>query len=354
MALTLVAQRLLSLVAICWCLQCIGICAAFAQDGPPKPALLDTMTLQKVAPDSVALFNDFLLGNHNRAFVVSNEGKSSWVSGRATLQEAEDQAKAACEKAGRTGCRVYAFNNDIVIGGQPLSLPPPVATYGEFKSQPAYFWYGPKAARGAVVWSHGNNGAADASKSPTPTWVRAFSNAGWDVYRFDREASYDRLDWATRRLIEGVALLKQAGYGRVLSLGQSRGGFHSLNALGRANLIDGVVATAPAAHGTWQQGANVLTKGFDDYRSTLKDIERSDLRIVIALFKGDDYDPDPDLRASTAKTTLGSKGIPNMIINQPADLAGHGAGGNFIFAQRYGACIVQFFAEPPPPSPTCP
>ena len=44
--------------------------------------------------------------------------------------------------------------------------------------------FGPAKAKGAVVWSHGRSINSEDSESPTPAYLSALRDDGWDVMRF--------------------------------------------------------------------------------------------------------------------------------------------------------------------------
>jgi pimeloyl-ACP methyl ester carboxylesterase len=110
---------------------------------------------------------------------------------------------------------------------------------------------GPQQAKGVVVWSHGRSINSEDSQSPTPVYLKSLREDGWDVLRFNRLAKVDSLGESTRHLVDHVAELKQRGYKRVVLAGQSFGGFLSLMAADATPEVDAVIATAPAAFGSF-------------------------------------------------------------------------------------------------------
>src|ERR1700693_839572 len=78
---------------------------------------------------------------------------------------------------------------------------------------------GPGQAKGVAVWSHGRSLNAEDSQSPTPAYLRALRDNGWDVMRFDRLSQGDTLSDSTRQLAEYAAELKHQGYKQVLLAG---------------------------------------------------------------------------------------------------------------------------------------
>ena len=89
---------------------------------------------------------------------------------------------------------------------------------------------GPAKAKGVVVWSHGRSINAEDSQSPTPAYLQALRDDGWDVMRFDRLSRGDTLTDSTKRLVDHAAALKQKGYKQVILAGQSFGAFLALMA----------------------------------------------------------------------------------------------------------------------------
>lgn len=209
---------------------------------------------------------------------------------------------------------------------------------------------GPAKARGAVVWSHGRSVDSEDSEAPTPLYMKAMRDAGWDVYRLDRMRVSDTLPNSSRALAGYSEALKAKGYRRVALTGQSFGAFISLIAAGQTNAIDAIIATAPAAFGNF-------TEAFDSYRENaaqlwpiLREVRRA--RVMMFFFHGDDFDPGG--RAEPARSILTQRGLGSLIVDQPSLLTGHGAANTGLFVRRFGACIVRFAEEPPTPNdPPC-
>src|SRR2546428_7440928 len=86
---------------------------------------------------------------------------------------------------------------------------------------------GPAQAKGAIVWSHGRSINAEDSESPTPAYLAALREDGWDVMRFDRMSHGDTLSDSTKRLVDHTASLKNSDKQHVLA-GQSSGAFLAL------------------------------------------------------------------------------------------------------------------------------
>src|SRR5712692_12116031 len=110
---------------------------------------------------------------------------------------------------------------------------------------------GPGQAKGIVVWSHGRSINTEDWQSPTPSYLRALRDDGWEVMRFDRLSHGDTLSDSTKRLVDYAGVLKHKGYKQVVLAGQSFGAFLSLMAADSSPDVDAVIATAPAAYGSF-------------------------------------------------------------------------------------------------------
>ena len=289
-------------------------------------------------------FADYLLSDYHRAFAQSPSGSWGYAAARRTPAEAAERAVEICQRRGAT-CKVVTINDRAVADGaipDASAWPPPAANVGELRAPAGFIWHGAAKARGAIVWSHGvAPGWAASWATSVPRYVRRFNAAGWDVWRFDRDPRYDTIDWATGKLLEGVTGLRQAGYGRIIASGQSRGAWHSINALRTASAIDAVIATAPAAHGTSEGSVKVL-RGFDDFRLMLGRIENRKARVAIFTFDKDDYDPDPAARGALARAEFDRFGNATFIAARPAGLEGHSIGSSSEFDAKFGACLLRF------------
>lgn len=334
-----------------------GVAFAVAIGGVAHAAAQEILDLDRVAilaPTGRAAYQDFLAEGFHRAFALAGGGAWGWRSGKATVDEASADALANCAAHATAPCRIVAIDNDLVVDGQRVAHPPGAATYGELASNANYFWYGPTRAKGAIVYSHGRNAQADLRGSATPGYVRRFSNAGWDVYRFDRDPRYDELGWAIRKLADGARQLHAAGYRRVIGAGHSRGAWQSLEELRERGVLDGVIAGAPAHHGTWSQGNAVLLQGLDDFRTLIRAIADAHVPVALFVFANDPYDPDPAARAAYARDRLGAGGTPVLVIDEPAGITGHNGPQGAPFNRRFGACVLGFMEAPPNGPAACP
>ena len=203
--------------------------------------------------------------------------------------------------------------------------PPPVEAGAGWSLVPdgRFLWQGPQAARGAYVWAHGRAaGGQDSRGSQPQPHVRVFNNAGYDVLRFDRDPA-DRRDRHRGRLAAARAA-DAAGAG--LCAGSSS-------------------AASRAAPGTrcrrwtrrawwmawWRWRRRRMARPAarpGPGRSTIcgrwcaRRAARS-ARVVVANFASDEFDPDPDRRATLFRS-LGAPRIGALLfLDRPA--GGHRA-----------------------------
>src|SRR5487761_2363094 len=110
---------------------------------------------------------------------------------------------------------------------------------------------GPGKAKGAVIWSHGRSVNSEDSEVPSPAYMATLRDGGWDTFRFNRMRDDDTLEKSSAALAGIVQQLKQKGYRKVALAGQSFGGFLALMAADASDQVDSVIATAPAAYGSF-------------------------------------------------------------------------------------------------------
>ena len=197
---------------------------------------------------------------------------------------------------------------------------------------------GPDRAIGAVVWNHGRSINTEDSDSPTPPYLRALRDGGWDVLRFNRPRDGDTLTASTRRLVELVGQLKRKGYRRIVLAGQSFGAFLALMAADASEDVDAVVATAPAAFGNFDEFYDSWRLNATRLYPLLERIKRA--RVMLFYFHGDDFDPGG--RGEHSRAILAGRQIGYSVIDQPAFLAGHWASSTGLFLRRFGGCIRDF------------
>jgi len=197
---------------------------------------------------------------------------------------------------------------------------------------------GPQKAKGAVVWSHGRSINSEDSQSPTPAYLSALRDDGWDVMRFDRLSQGDTLSESSKKLVEHVAGLKRSGYKRVVLAGQSFGAFLALMAAGASTEVDAVVATAPAAYGSFDDFYDSWKLNATRLYPLLEQVKKA--RVMMFYFHGDDFDPGG--RGERSRQILADRGLGHSIVDQPSFLTGHWASSTGLFMRRFGSCIRDF------------
>jgi len=197
---------------------------------------------------------------------------------------------------------------------------------------------GPAKAKGVIVWSHGRSINTEDSESPSPAYLTALRDDGWDVMRFDRMSHGDTLSDSTKRLVEYTAQLKHDGYQQVILSGQSFGAFLSLMAADSSSDVDGVIATAPAAYGSFDDFYDSWRLNATRLYPLLERVKRA--RVMVFYFHGDDFDPGG--RGERSRAILSQRGVGYAVVDQPAYLSGHWASSTGLFLRRYGGCIRDF------------
>jgi pimeloyl-ACP methyl ester carboxylesterase len=197
---------------------------------------------------------------------------------------------------------------------------------------------GADRAKGAIVWSHGRSIDAEDSLTPTPGFLRAMQEAGWDVLRFNRLRDGDTLPASSAVLARAAGELKAAGYARVVLAGHSFGGFLSLIAATRNDAVDAVIATAPAAWGNEIENPDTYRLNASRLYDLLGRIRHA--RVALAFFTGDIFDPGG--RAGISADLLSGRGLPYLVIDRPPGLVSHWAINQPAFGERFAACLEAF------------
>src|SRR3984893_14975994 len=197
---------------------------------------------------------------------------------------------------------------------------------------------GPERAMGVVVWNHGRSINVEDSESPTPLYWRSLRDSGWDLLRFNRPRDGDTLTASTRRLVEQVGEVKHKGYRRIVLAGQSFGAFLALMAADASEDVDAVVATAPAAFGSFDEFYDSWRLNATRLYPLLERVKRA--RVMLFYFHGDDFDPGG--RGERSRVILSGRQIGFSVVDQPAFLAGHWASSTGLFLRRFGNCIRDF------------
>ena len=197
---------------------------------------------------------------------------------------------------------------------------------------------GAERATGVVVWSHGRSMTVEDAEAATPPFLRILRESGWDILRFDRPRDGDTLTDSTRRLIDQVAGLKHKGYHRIVLAGQSFGAFLALMAADASDDVDAVVATAPAAFGSFDEFYGSWRLNAIRLYPLLEQVRRA--RVMLFYFHGDDFDPGG--RGERSRAILSEHGLGFAVVDQPAFLVGHWASSTGLFLRRFGGCIRDF------------
>lgn len=291
------------------------------------------------------------------AYAQGRERRAAWrfVGNRATPEQAREEALAACERdlptlPGAT-CRLLAVDLSVADAAA-LVLPPRGTAPPPFAWSAMHWRWGPAAARGVIVWGHGFGGVErDNRGAALPGFVSALNDAGWDVLRHDRAPADDALFSTLPRLVEGLPRLKALGYRRIVLGGQSRAGWQSLLAAAeRPDLVDAVLAVAPAAHGEAGR-ANTLAHALGDFRRALAALPEDRVRLGVALFEGDTFDPDPEQRAALIDAAAATRAAPTLAILPNTGPTGHLGASDWRFTRDYTACLMTLVQAPPAGAP---
>jgi len=199
---------------------------------------------------------------------------------------------------------------------------------------------GPAHASGAVIWAHGLSLNDEDSRAPTPPYVKALADQGWDTFRLNRLREAESLSGTAARLAKAARDLRAQGYGRIALAGQSFGAFAALAAAAEDGVADAVIATAPAAYGSFSESFATWRANATELYRLLRQI--GETPVMLVYFHGDAYDPGG--RADASRAILVGRRARDLIIDQPADLIGHSAASSGLFARRFAACIGRFIA----------
>jgi pimeloyl-ACP methyl ester carboxylesterase len=228
-------------------------------------------------------------------------------------------------------CRILA--RDGAVEGGP-SVAAERGTLGPFARSAFHAHRGPGAARGVVVWGHGYGGPRqDHRGAPLPGFLTALNEAGYDILRFDRHPGDDPIITTLPRLQRALPLLREAGYREVVLAGQSRGAWQALlAAAARPELVDAVIAAAPAAHGE-MTAENASPEGaIEDFQRLLAGVEATRQRVLLLLFEEDAFDPDPARRARLVEELAARRAAPTLVL--------------WRFTRDQTACVLTWLTAP--------
>lgn len=209
---------------------------------------------------------------------------------------------------------------------------------------------GPETARGAVIWNHGRSVNSEDLQAPTPPYMALLRDKGWDAFRFNRSRADDTLPKSATALARIVRQLKSDGYRQVALAGQSFGGFLALMAADASDQVDAVIATAPAAYGSFNDYYDSWRSNATRLYPLLQQVRRA--RVMMFFFHGDDFDPGG--RGERSREILTGRRIANIVVDQPPQLTTHWAATTPLFSSRFGGCILGFLdAETVPDDARC-
>jgi len=204
---------------------------------------------------------------------------------------------------------------------------------------------GPAEAKGAVIWSHGNNGNEweDEAAIGPPLIASLLRDEGWDVFLFKR--TFHEIGVPHPQTVEleaQVASFVAQGYRKIVLGGQSQGAWISIMAAGENANIYAVIANAPATYGTSHPR---YTMNASELYGLLEDLRRG--RIMVSYFRGDPYDPGG--RGPRTEEILTRHDVPHLIVDQPDEFSGHSAGEGGLFYRRLAPCILSLVGDGPMP-----
>lgn len=233
---------------------------------------------------------------------------------------------------------IGTFATCLLIAAALLAAPAARAQTWLAPSYPDRPALGPANAKGAVIWSHGRSIDTEDSQAPTPPYMAALRDGGWDTFRFNRMRAGDTLAGSADALIAEVAQLKAKGYRKVALAGQSFGGFLALLAADGSDQVDAVIATAPAAYGNFAEFYDSWRSNATRLYPLLADVRHA--RVMMFYFHGDDFDPGG--RGERSREILAGRGLEYVIVDQPRQLTSHWAATTPLFVRRFAGCILGF------------
>jgi pimeloyl-ACP methyl ester carboxylesterase len=325
----------------------------------PAAPILEAPAILGLPEASQASVRRFLNLNTPRVLAFGPNGTFGWQAGGGDAAFVEQTALANCERrAGPGACIIGLRDLSIVKPGREWAPSPPpegvaiMAAHHATLPDERFIWWGPEQARGVLVFAHGKEVVTDLRGRQPQSWTRHFNNAGFDVWRFDREPNADSARRAAAWLRDDLAELRGRGYRQVIVAGQSRGGWNALMVLNRAGLADVAIAIAAAAHGRPSDENNRLYAQVAELQALLTEAANARrMRLAVADFRDDPFMADPDKRSEMLQRHRERFGAL-LLIDRPEGMTGHGAGGSTAFNDRYGACLLRFATAPRPPA-TC-
>jgi pimeloyl-ACP methyl ester carboxylesterase len=292
------------------------------------------------------------------AFAQGADGRAVWAmsSGHATPSDAEAEAMDICGQQLRrlrtpleTGCRLLATDGTLHHGA---TIPVERGSVGPFRRSPFHLHRGAAQAAGVLVWGHGYGGPdEDYRGKPLPGFLTALNEAGFDILRFDRHPGDDSLFISQPRLVRGLPALRAQGYRQVILGGESRGAWQALMAAAeRPELVDAVLAAAPAAHGEMEEN-ETRADALADFQRLLSGMAATPVRLLVVTFEGDEFDPDPAVRAQLVAGLASQRAAPTLALFPSGPARGHSGARDWRFTRDYGACVLTLLRAPEPAAP---
>ncbi len=102
--------------------------------------------------------------------------------------------------------------------------------------------------------------------------------------------------------------------------------------------VDAVVATAPAAYGSFSEFYDSWRNNATKLYPLLEQVRRA--RVMVFYFHGDDFDPGG--RGERSRAILAEHNLPYVVVDQPPHLTSHWAASTPQFAKFFGGCILGF------------
>lgn len=294
------------------------------------------------------------------AFAQGADGRAAWamVSGLDSPEEAERTALANCTRQlGRMRgeqvagtCQTLAVDGELRgAAGQPQAGAPAIVPQrggiGPFSHSPFHLHRGPRVAEGAVIWAHGYGGAEEDHRGHAlPGLVSPLNEAGFDVLRFDRHPGDDSLFVTLPRLVRALPALRDAGYRRIILGGQSRGAWQAILAASeRPDLVDSVLAAAPAAHGERPEQRPLA---LEDFRRVLSGLDERRSRLLVMLFDRDEFDPGPEERGQIVAAIAQRRTVPTLAVWASGPARGHSGVSDWRFTRDYAGCVLTLVQAP--------
>lgn len=287
------------------------------------------------------------------AFAQAPDGRAVWAmsSGRATPREAETAALEDCARRLRQirapagpSCQLLATDGAL-RGGATIRVER--GGVGPFQRSPFHRHRGPAEAAGVLVWGHGYGGPhEDFRGKPLPGFLTALNEAGFDILRFDRHPGDDALFITQPRLVRALPALRAMGYRQVVLGGESRGGWQAmLAAAERPDLVDAVIAAAPAAHGEMER-TGARADALADFERALAGIAASPARLLVITFEEDEFDPDPARRAELVAGLAARRAAPTLALWPAGAARGHSGARDWRFTRDYTGCVLTLLRAP--------